>query len=303
MGGFGGGGVSGSGTANRHAKFTGTNSIGDSSITDDGTNVNPSSDATPVLGSATTRWNSINLSVGVNVYGASADANPRAQLVAGGLSLGAGGGSAVDTTLARSAAGVWLCTSSMAFGTNPASTGTIRLPNNTSIIHRNAANNADLVALTRDGSNNLIIGTTTGAVTINAGAASLITLSQNGTAVMVLQAGGALNLPAGGTAATTGDIRLKNGHQIYFRNSGDTANRLGISFGPSGGGSDVITIGENTAGVTLTLNLPNQGLRINNQTSGAGAGAGTLGNAPAAGDPAFWMPINIAGTVRYFPCW
>lgn len=44
-------------------------------------------------------------------------------------------------------------------------------------------------------------------------------------------------------------------------------------------------------------------IRVNNVTSGAGAAVGTLNNAPAAGNPAFWLPINIAGTVRYIPCW
>jgi hypothetical protein len=44
-------------------------------------------------------------------------------------------------------------------------------------------------------------------------------------------------------------------------------------------------------------------LRIDNVTSGAGAGAGTLTNAPTAGDPTFWLPININGTVLFIPCW
>lgn len=44
-------------------------------------------------------------------------------------------------------------------------------------------------------------------------------------------------------------------------------------------------------------------LRFNGLTNGAGAAAGTLLNAPAAGNPAFWLPVSIAGTVRYIPCW
>jgi hypothetical protein len=38
-------------------------------------------------------------------------------------------------------------------------------------------------------------------------------------------------------------------------------------------------------------------------TSGAGSGAGTLTNAPAAGNPTKWIPFNDAGTIRYIPAW
>lgn len=47
----------------------------------------------------------------------------------------------------------------------------------------------------------------------------------------------------------------------------------------------------------------NASLRLNGLTSGAGAATGTLTNAPSAGNPNFWIPINIAGTVRYIPAW
>lgn len=38
-------------------------------------------------------------------------------------------------------------------------------------------------------------------------------------------------------------------------------------------------------------------------TNNAGAGAGTLTNAPTAGDPAKWIAINDNGTTRYIPTW
>lgn len=44
-------------------------------------------------------------------------------------------------------------------------------------------------------------------------------------------------------------------------------------------------------------------LRFNNQTSAAGAAVGTLNNAPVAGDPNFWVKINIGGTNCTFPAW
>lgn len=37
--------------------------------------------------------------------------------------------------------------------------------------------------------------------------------------------------------------------------------------------------------------------------NGAGAGAGTLTNAPAAGNPTKWISINDAGTIRKIPAW
>lgn len=38
-------------------------------------------------------------------------------------------------------------------------------------------------------------------------------------------------------------------------------------------------------------------------TSGAGASVGTLTNAPSAGNPTSWIPINDNGTTRYIPAW
>jgi hypothetical protein len=38
-------------------------------------------------------------------------------------------------------------------------------------------------------------------------------------------------------------------------------------------------------------------------TSGAGSSAGTLLNAPAAGNPTKWIPFNDNGITRYIPAW
>lgn len=38
-------------------------------------------------------------------------------------------------------------------------------------------------------------------------------------------------------------------------------------------------------------------------TNGAGSGAGTLTNAPAAGNPTKWIEINDNGTIRKIPAW
>lgn len=62
-------------------------------------------------------------------------------------------------------------------------------------------------------------------------------------------------------------------------------------------GANLITIGGTAYGAATAS------LRMNGLTSGAAAGVGTLTNAPASTNPNFWMPISIAGTVRYIPCW
>jgi len=38
-------------------------------------------------------------------------------------------------------------------------------------------------------------------------------------------------------------------------------------------------------------------------TDGAGGSAGTLSNAPSAGNPTKWVPIDDNGTTRYIPAW
>lgn len=49
-------------------------------------------------------------------------------------------------------------TTGISIGTNPAATGEIRLPNNTSIIFRNQANSADFVGLSINTSNAIVVG-------------------------------------------------------------------------------------------------------------------------------------------------
>jgi len=74
-------------------------------------------------------------------------------------------------------------------------------------------------------------------------------------------------------------------------------------------GNNGQTTFETPTGAIATVNIMAAGgagvpcLNVQNATDGAGAAAGTLANAPTAGDPAFWLPISIGGAVRYIPCW
>jgi hypothetical protein len=54
-----------------------------------------------------------------------------------------------------------------------------------------------------------------------------------------------------------------------------------------------VTISSATAMLTSSVAMNN----------GAAAAAGTLLNAPAAGNPTKWIPFNDNGTTRYIPAW
>jgi hypothetical protein len=57
------------------------------------------------------------------------------------------------------------------------------------------------------------------------------------------------------------------------------------------------------AGVLTTLGGATMHTTSTALTNGAGVAAGTLLNAPAAGDPTKWIGVNDNGTIRYVPSW
>lgn len=58
----------------------------------------------------------------------------------------------------------------------------------------------------------------------------------------------------------------------------------------------------NVRAATTTINSSG-GLKLLSQTSGSGTAAGTLTNSPVAGNPTFWLPVQINGTTYYLPAW
>lgn len=105
----------------------------------------------------------------------------------------------------------------------------------------------------------------------------------------------------GGTIAEV-DISESNGDLMTITDSdwtGGSITNTGLSFSSINfstfvGGSVNSTVSDDTANLirsTTTLN------------NGAGAAAGTLTNAPTAGNPTKWVPINDNGTIRYIPTW
>ena len=89
---------------------------------------------------------------------------------------------------------------------------------------------------------------------------------------------------AAGTNASDYALRVLNqaGTLDYLFVKGDGAVSM----------SNGLTVGSTTL-LTTSVSL----------TNGAGAGAGTLTNAPVTGNPTKWIPIVDNGTTRYIPCW
>lgn len=84
-------------------------------------------------------------------------------------------------------------------------------------------------------------------------------------------------------------------------------------------GTGVVTINPATAGTinrcsigattpaagtftAMTVNADNA-TAFTNQTDGAGAGVGTLTNAPASTNPTFWLRVTVNGANKFIPCW
>lgn len=96
-----------------------------------------------------------------------------------------------------------------------------------------------------------------------------------------------------------------NVNTLYLRNVTDSVTALQVANGgrllvgaPTDDGSTRLQINGGIKHGDTTLLRTSVAL-----TNGAAAAAGTLGNAPVAGNPTKWVPINDNGTVRYIPAW
>lgn len=73
-----------------------------------------------------------------------------------------------------------------------------------------------------------------------------------------------------------------------------------------GGAATVVEIDVDGNVIVKSVNLTDGTFALKSSVAlddGAAANAGTLNNAPAAGDPTKWIAIDDNGTTRYIPCW
>jgi hypothetical protein len=97
-------------------------------------------------------------------------------------------------------------------------------------------------------------------------------------------AGARQNLGLGSIATQSADAVSIGGGAIDGTDVGDQT--------PAKGTFSHLTNGDAVL-MHMSVPLPN----------GAGAAAGTLTNAPVAGNPTKWCPFDDGGTIRYFPTW
>ena len=158
------------------------------------------------------------------------------------------------------------------------------------------------------------------------------TLAMNGAATNVIQITmGSTRYGSVGTAYSSASLCVVgNAYQTsastdsWTQSSANPSLRLKSDFigdkwywqrSPSGTGAAVDATFWNTTVMTLTgagaLTITGQFSQASatfaktttTLTNGAAAQAGTLANAPLAGNPTKWVPIDDNGTTRYIPCW
>ncbi len=130
-------------------------------------------------------------------------------------------------------------------------------------------------------------GASTNGSSNTGGASGVITLATGagGAGATAQGASGAIALTTGASTASVGTVSLNPGGLAMLTASWISA-----------------TVGQIVIGGTYGAGVAS--MRYNGLTTAAVANqAGTLTNAPVVGNPTFWMPVSIAGVIKYVPHW
>jgi hypothetical protein len=147
-------------------------------------------------------------------------------------------------------------------------------------------------------------------------ASGMVAIGSVGSTGARLKVGGSLSQAAWGLAGTI--FQATGSTYTDTSSSGTVASAVGSSFaGPTFAASSATTFtdaatlyigGAVVAGTNVTLTrthalwIDSGSFRLDG-TTGPGVGLGTLTNAPSAGDPDKWIPINSDGTQYWIPAW
>lgn len=139
-------------------------------------------------------------------------------------------------------------------------------------------------------------------------------LTPNSGLFTALSTNGTVNANLGTDSTNTGvNVRGSNsgvagGTSLVTRNNGTAILAIGNKSAINGGAYDAtpFIFGNATIEFNQQIRVPGGAFLLNTSaalTNGAGAAAGTITNAPAAGNPTKWIGINDNGVVRYLPSW
>jgi len=160
-------------------------------------------------------------------------------------------------------------------------------------------------------------GVTNGGWSFPAGSSSVpgVALGANGSTGIYSRSGAFFNITAGGTIvldASAGNFII--GGMLGFTTGNSATGATATNLVPSAAvlalqnstTQQEFRVFQTTTGTKYKA-LAGDGNLINVSgyafTDGAAAALGTLTNAPAAGNPTKWIPINDNGTTRYIPAW
>lgn len=144
-------------------------------------------------------------------------------------------------------------------------------------------------------------------VTLTSASATVTTLAGTITDVVVTAGTGTVCYGALIKAAAGGTFTNRYGIYLDLRHAATIGTVIKAAATPTGDLIQLLDSGSNKKLFVDSAFVINQtidrGIFLTNQTDQAAAQAGTLGNAPVAGNPAFWVPIKVNGTNRSFPVW
>jgi hypothetical protein len=172
------------------------------------------------------------------------------------------------------------------------------------------------ITLTGSAGGNPTIGTSAGSLNV-APSNGTVQVSGTGNAQLSISAAAASTalhtFSVGGVE--TARITSADGNNLYLGLGSTSAAQVRIDYtasanryitltGSNGGNPTIGTSGGSLA-ISSALVLSQTTLLSTSVslTNGAAAAAGTITNAPSAGNPTKWIPINDNGTTRYIPAW
>ena len=212
-------------------------------------------------------------------------------------------------------------------GTTPAS-GTfsslgVTAAANAAFVFRGGATNADYIDFR-------LGGVLKANIACNGSAAGTPLELNSAAAGDVLAVSGGGNFRVGGSTGSgeklqvvgsTGGVSSSGAKWMFVYNTSGLSNNSGLWQDSSGNTELALRDASGSVGVSLkssgNSSLPGNldisgALTVSSSTlirstttlsNGAGAAAGALANAPVAGNPTKWIPINDNGTIRYIPAW